>query len=224
MYATSGIEHIIGVPSEDMVGRSFYSCISGPCLLNVVECLETVKVSGEELIAHLRFQCCGSYTDDESGEDSSYGTKAKSAYGEWRASGAERPLAARAVEDAWQGHGERESPSQLGRPPSRRLSCPQMWKHYVLQLWWYCCYSSSSELSRSALFSKLVGCGFLTPMRWLTNQIVQSGRSVTIVFPTIKANIYSNSFCLLVASCCNDLGVQIYLAVQHWRKDIVDRD
>jgi hypothetical protein len=113
MYATSGIEHIIGVPSEDIVGRSFYSCISRPCLPNVVECLETLKVKGDdELIAHLRFQRRGSHTDDESGEGSSYGTKAQTAYGESRTSGAERPLAAvRAVEHAW--HGERESPSQL---------------------------------------------------------------------------------------------------------------
>ncbi|KAF2672926.1 hypothetical protein BT63DRAFT_436758 [Microthyrium microscopicum] len=111
MYATSGIEHIIGVPSEDMVGRSFYSCISRPCLSNAVECLETVKVSGEELIAHLRFQRYGPNTDDESGEDSYYGTEAKTAYGESRTSGVERPLAAvKAVEHAWQG--ERESPSQ----------------------------------------------------------------------------------------------------------------
>jgi hypothetical protein len=85
MYATSGIEHIIRVPSEDMVGRSFYSCISRPCLSNAVECMETVKVKGDELIAHLRFQRRGPHTDDESGDDSSYGTKAKSAYGEWRA-------------------------------------------------------------------------------------------------------------------------------------------
>jgi hypothetical protein len=111
MYATSGIEHIIGVPSEDMVGRSFYSCISRPCLSNAVECLETVKVSGEELIAHLRFQRYGPNTDDESGEDSYYGTEAKTAYGESRTSGVERPLAAvKAVEHAWQG--EREPPSQ----------------------------------------------------------------------------------------------------------------
>jgi hypothetical protein len=62
-------------------------------------------------------------------------------------------------------------------------------------------------------------------MRWLTNQTVQFGRSVTIVVLTIvKANIYSNSFRLLVAPWCNALGVQTYLAVQHWRTDIVDRD
>jgi hypothetical protein len=114
MYATSGIEHILGVPSEDMVGRSFYSCISRPCLSNAVECLETVKVKGDKLIAHLRFQRRDPHTEDESGEDSSYGTKAKSAYGEWRTLGAERSLAAaRAVEHTWQGHGERELPSQL---------------------------------------------------------------------------------------------------------------
>jgi hypothetical protein len=68
-------------------------------------------------------------------------------------------------------------------------------------------------------------CGFPISMRWLTDQTVQSGRSVTIVVLTIvKANIYSNSFRLLVAPWCNALGVQTYLTVQHWRTDIVDRD
>jgi hypothetical protein len=101
MYATSSIEPIIGVPSEDIVGRSFYSYISRSCLSNAVECLETVKISGEELIAHLRFQRCSPNTDDKSGEDSNYGTEAKTTYGESRTLGVERSLVAvRAVEHA----------------------------------------------------------------------------------------------------------------------------
>lgn len=53
MYATSGIEQIIGIPSEAMIGRSFYFCIEHNCLDDAVRCLESAK--GNDSIAYLRF-------------------------------------------------------------------------------------------------------------------------------------------------------------------------
>jgi hypothetical protein len=53
MYATSGIEHIIGIPGEAMKGRSFYYCIQENCLEDAVRCLESAK--GNDSIAYLRF-------------------------------------------------------------------------------------------------------------------------------------------------------------------------
>lgn len=53
MYATSGIEQIIGISSEDMKGRSFYFCIEERCLEDAVKCLESAK--GNDSIAYMRF-------------------------------------------------------------------------------------------------------------------------------------------------------------------------
>ncbi|KAF2002363.1 hypothetical protein P154DRAFT_147462 [Amniculicola lignicola CBS 123094] len=53
MYATSGIEQIIGISSEAMKGRSFYYCIKENCLEDAVRCLESAK--GNDSIAYLRF-------------------------------------------------------------------------------------------------------------------------------------------------------------------------
>ncbi|KAF2489320.1 hypothetical protein BU16DRAFT_178580 [Lophium mytilinum] len=53
MYATSGIEQIIGIPSEEMKGRSFYFCIQENCLEDAIRCLESAK--GNDSIAYLRF-------------------------------------------------------------------------------------------------------------------------------------------------------------------------
>jgi hypothetical protein len=53
MYATSGIEEIIGISSEDLKGSSFYFCIAENCLEDAVKCLETAK--GNDSIAYLRF-------------------------------------------------------------------------------------------------------------------------------------------------------------------------
>jgi len=59
--------------------------------------MESAFITIHDLTQNALILYRGPYTDDESGEDSSYGTKTKSAYGEWRASGAERLLAARAI-------------------------------------------------------------------------------------------------------------------------------
>ncbi|KAF2705655.1 hypothetical protein K504DRAFT_471628 [Pleomassaria siparia CBS 279.74] len=53
MYATSGIEQIIGIPSEAIKGRSFYSYIEENCLRDAVNCLEAAK--GNDSIAYMRF-------------------------------------------------------------------------------------------------------------------------------------------------------------------------
>jgi hypothetical protein len=64
MYATSGIEQIIGIPSEAMKGRSFYSYIQENCLQDAVRCLESAK--GNDSIAYLRFF----FTDPRANEPS----------------------------------------------------------------------------------------------------------------------------------------------------------
>lgn len=53
MYATNGIEEILGIPSDEMIGRSFYFCIAQNCLNDAVKCLESAK--GNDSIAYLRF-------------------------------------------------------------------------------------------------------------------------------------------------------------------------
>jgi len=53
MYATSGLQEVIGVPAEAMRGRSFYYCIAENCLQDAVKCLENAK--GNDSIAYLRF-------------------------------------------------------------------------------------------------------------------------------------------------------------------------
>jgi hypothetical protein len=53
MYATSGIEQIIGIPSEGMIGKSFYYCIAQNCHDEAVKCVESAK--GNDSIAYLRF-------------------------------------------------------------------------------------------------------------------------------------------------------------------------
>jgi len=53
MYATSGIEQIIGISAEDMKGLSFYYCIAEQSLQEAVRVLESAK--GNDSIAYLRF-------------------------------------------------------------------------------------------------------------------------------------------------------------------------
>ncbi|KAF1353856.1 hypothetical protein BDV97DRAFT_396661 [Delphinella strobiligena] len=53
MYATGGIEDVLGIPAHVMRGRSFYYCISENCLPDAVKCLENAK--GNDSIAYLRF-------------------------------------------------------------------------------------------------------------------------------------------------------------------------
>lgn len=53
MYATSALEQVIGIPADQMRGRSFYYCIAGNCLQDSIKCLENAK--GNDSIAYLRF-------------------------------------------------------------------------------------------------------------------------------------------------------------------------
>lgn len=53
MYATTGIQDIIGITAHEMQGRSFYYCIAENCLREATKCLENAK--GNDSIAYLRF-------------------------------------------------------------------------------------------------------------------------------------------------------------------------
>ena len=68
MYATSGIQDIVGIPAESMRGRSFYYCIAQNCLQDAIECLETAK--GNDSIAYLRFWFRDPRQDDLTAPDS----------------------------------------------------------------------------------------------------------------------------------------------------------
>jgi hypothetical protein len=63
MYATSGLEDVIGIPAETMRGRSFYYCIAQNCLQDAVKCLENAK--GNDSVAYLRFWFRDPRIDDE---------------------------------------------------------------------------------------------------------------------------------------------------------------
>jgi hypothetical protein len=69
MYATSGIEQVIGINGEDMKGRSFYYCIAENCLEDAVRCLEGAK--GNDSIAYLRFWFRDPRQDDQPPSDAS---------------------------------------------------------------------------------------------------------------------------------------------------------
>lgn len=53
MYATNGLADIVGIPAQELNGRSFYYCIQENCLREAVKCLESAKAN--DSIAYLRF-------------------------------------------------------------------------------------------------------------------------------------------------------------------------
>ncbi|KAJ8111877.1 hypothetical protein OPT61_g5624 [Boeremia exigua] len=53
MYATSGIEQIVGVSNKELKGKSFYYCITIPCLTEAVRCMEIVREC--DSFAYMRF-------------------------------------------------------------------------------------------------------------------------------------------------------------------------
>ena len=53
MYATNGLADILGIPSNELCGKSFYYCIQENCLRDAVKCLESAKAN--DSIAYLRF-------------------------------------------------------------------------------------------------------------------------------------------------------------------------
>lgn len=62
MHATSGVEQIMGVSSDRLLGKSFYMCIAENCLHDAVKCLEAAK--GNDSIAYLRFMLRDPRQDD----------------------------------------------------------------------------------------------------------------------------------------------------------------
>ena len=53
MYATDGLNKLLNIPTEELVGKSFYYCIQENCLPEAVRCLESAKAN--DSIAYLRF-------------------------------------------------------------------------------------------------------------------------------------------------------------------------
>lgn len=53
MYATNGLEDVLGLTAEELKGKSFYYCIQENCLQEAVKCLESAKAN--DSIAYLRF-------------------------------------------------------------------------------------------------------------------------------------------------------------------------
>jgi hypothetical protein len=54
MFATSGVQEVLGIEPEALTGKSFYLCIEENCLQDSVKCLESAKAN--DSIAYLRFQ------------------------------------------------------------------------------------------------------------------------------------------------------------------------
>lgn len=53
MYATNAVTDILGVTSEQFLGKSFYECMQENCLPDAIRCLESAKAN--DSIAYLRF-------------------------------------------------------------------------------------------------------------------------------------------------------------------------
>lgn len=53
MYATTGLQDVLGISAEALQGRSFYYCIAENCLQDAIKCLENAKAN--DSIAYLRF-------------------------------------------------------------------------------------------------------------------------------------------------------------------------
>lgn len=53
MFATNGVEQILGLKADQVVNKSFYYCIAENCLASAIKTLESAK--GNDSIAYLRF-------------------------------------------------------------------------------------------------------------------------------------------------------------------------
>ena len=67
MYATNGLEKLLGVSADDLTNKSFYYCIQENCLQEAVRCLESAKAN--DSIAYLRFWFRNPVQDDQAGDD-----------------------------------------------------------------------------------------------------------------------------------------------------------
>ncbi|RAO70189.1 uncharacterized protein BHQ10_006201 [Talaromyces amestolkiae] len=62
MFATDGVEEVLGIAPRQLVSKSFYFCIQEQCLHDAVRCLERAKVNNS--IAYLRFWYRNPLQDD----------------------------------------------------------------------------------------------------------------------------------------------------------------
>ena len=67
MYATNGLEHLLGISSNALHGKSFYYCIQENCLPEAIRVLESAKAN--DSIAYLRFWFRNPGTDDLGDQD-----------------------------------------------------------------------------------------------------------------------------------------------------------
>ncbi|KAL9136356.1 MAG: hypothetical protein Q9175_002432 [Cornicularia normoerica] len=67
MYATNGLADIVGIPAQELNGRSFYYCIQENCLREAIKCLESAKAN--DSIAYLRFWFRDPRQDDQVDHD-----------------------------------------------------------------------------------------------------------------------------------------------------------
>ena len=67
MYATNSLVDILGIPANELTGKSFYYCIQENCLREAVKCLESAKAN--DSIAYLRFWFRDPRQNDRSNQD-----------------------------------------------------------------------------------------------------------------------------------------------------------
>ncbi|KAH7308396.1 hypothetical protein B0I35DRAFT_453716 [Stachybotrys elegans] len=67
MFSTEAASSILGLTSEDMLGKRFYDCIQENCLGDAVKCLESAKAN--DSIAYLRFSFRDPRTEEDGDED-----------------------------------------------------------------------------------------------------------------------------------------------------------
>ena len=67
MYATNGLEKLLGLSADELINKSFYYCIQENCLQEAVRCLESAKAN--DSIAYLRFWFRNPVLDDQQGGD-----------------------------------------------------------------------------------------------------------------------------------------------------------
>ena len=67
MYATNSLVDILGIPANELTGKSFYFCIQENCLGEAVKCLESAKAN--DSIAYLRFWFRDPRQNDRSNQD-----------------------------------------------------------------------------------------------------------------------------------------------------------
>ena len=63
MYATNGLEKLLGISADELINKSFYYCIQENCLQEAVRCLESAKAN--DSIAYLRFWFRNPILDDQ---------------------------------------------------------------------------------------------------------------------------------------------------------------